>query len=110
VFGQHYFNQLEVSLQSFDEKIIPLLQEENKLNSKYSKVLAAAQIEFDGGVYNLSQMSPFTQSKDRETRHRAQLKISAFFEANEAELDDIYDQLVSVRNQAAKALGYQNFV
>ena len=109
-FGQHYFNQLEVSLQSFDEKIIPLLQEENKLNSKYSKVLAAAQIEFDGGVYNLSQMSPFTQSKDRETRHRAQLKISAFFEANEAELDDIYDQLVSVRNQAAKALGYQNFV
>jgi M3 family oligoendopeptidase len=110
VFGQHYFNQLEVSLQAFDEKIIPLLQEENKLNSKYSKVLAAAQIEFDGGVYNLSQMSPFTQSKDRETRHRAQLKISAFFEANEAELDDIYDQLVSVRNQAAKALGYQNFV
>lgn len=110
VFGQHYFNQLEVSLQSFDEKIIPLLQEENKLNSKYSKVLAAAQIEFDGGVYNLSQMSPFTQSKDRETRHRAQLKISAFFEANEAELDDIYDQLVSVRNQAAKALGYHNFV
>lgn len=110
VFGQHYFNQLEVSLQSFDEKIIPLLQEENKLNSKYSKVVASAQIEFDGGVFNLSQMSPFTQSKDRETRHRAQLKISEFFESKEAELDDIYDQLVSVRNQAAQALGYANFV
>lgn len=110
VFGQHYFNQLEVSLQSFDEKIIPLLQEENKLNSKYSKVVASAQIEFDGGVYNLSQMSPFTQSKDRETRHRAQLKISEFFASKEAELDDIYDQLVSVRNQAAQALGYANFV
>ncbi|MDX9808047.1 MAG: M3 family oligoendopeptidase [Acholeplasma sp.] len=110
VFGQHYFNQLEVSLQSFDEKIIPLLQEENKLNSKYSKVVASAQIEFDGGVYNLSQMSPYTQSKDRETRHRAQLKISEFFESKESELDDIYDQLVSVRNQAAQALGYANFV
>ena len=110
VFGQHYFNQLEVSLQSFDEKLIPLLQEENKLNSKYSKVVASAQIEFDGGVYNLSQMSPFTQSKDRETRHRAQLKISEFFASKEAELDDIYDQLVSVRNQAAQALGYANFV
>ncbi len=110
VFGQHYFNQIEVSLKSFDEKIIPLLQEENKLNSKYSKVVASAQIEFDGGVYNLSQMSPFTQSKDRDTRHRAQLKISAFFASKEAELDDIYDQLVSVRNQAAVALGYDNFV
>lgn len=110
VFGQHYFNQLEVSLQSFDEKLIPLLQEENKLNSKYSKVVASAQIEFDGGVYNLSQMSPFTQSKDRDTRHRAQLKISEFFASKEAELDDIYDQLVSVRNQAAHALGYANFV
>ena len=49
VFGEHYFNQIEVSLKSFDEKIIPLLQEENKLNSKYSKVVASAQIEFDGG-------------------------------------------------------------
>lgn len=110
VFGQHYFNQIEVSLKSFDEKIIPLLQEENKLNSKYSKVLASAQIEFEGGVYNLSQMSPFTQSKDRDTRHRAQLKISEFFASKEVELDDIYDQLVSVRNQAATSLGYANFV
>lgn len=109
-FGAHYFNQIEVSLQSFDEKIIPLLQEENKLNSKYSKVVASAQIEFDGGTYNLSQMSPFTQSKDRDTRHRAQLKISEFFESKEAELDDIYDNLVKVRNEAAKALGYENFV
>ncbi len=109
-FGAHYFNQIEVSLQSFDEKLIPLLQEENKLNSKYSKVVASAQIEFDGGVYNLSQMSPFTQSKDRDIRHRAQLKISEFFESKEAELDDIYDNLVRVRNEAAKTLGYANFV
>lgn len=110
VFGEHYFNQIEVSLKSFDEKIIPLLQEENKLNSKYSKVVASAQIEFDGGIYNLSQMSPFTQSKDRETRHRAQLKISEFFASKEEELDEIYDNLVKVRNEAAKALGYENFV
>lgn len=109
-FGEHYFNQIEVSLQSFDEKIIPLLQEENKLNSKYSKVVASAQIEFDGGTYNLSQMSPFTQSKDRETRHLAQLKISEFFESKEAELDEIYDNLVKVRNEAAQALGYENYV
>lgn len=109
-FGAHYFNQIEVSLQSFDEKLIPLLQEENKLNSKYSKVVASAQIEFDGGVYNLSQMSPFTQSKDRDIRHRAQLKISEFFESKEAELDDIYDNLVRVRDEAAKTLGYANFI
>ncbi|MDY0210491.1 MAG: M3 family oligoendopeptidase [Acholeplasma sp.] len=109
-FGQHYFNQLEVELQSFDEKIIPLMVEENKLSSKYSKLLAAAQIEFNGGTYNLSQMSPFTQSVDRDIRHKAQLAISAFFKSIEGEIDDIYDSLVKVRHEQAVQLGYENYV
>lgn len=110
VFGQHYFDQMDVSLASFDEKIIPFMQEENKLSSKYSKLLAGAQIEFEGGVYNLSQMAPFTQNLDRDMRHRAQLAISSFFESIEDEIDDIYDQLVKVRDQQAKALGYENYI
>ena len=84
--------------------------EENKLASKYSKLLAAAQIEFDGGTYNLSQMSPFAQSKDRDTRKRAQLAVSGFFQSIEQELDETYDKLVKVRDQQAKALGYESYV
>ena len=109
-YGQHFFDQMAVSLESFDEKIIPFMVEENKLASKYSKLLAAAQIEFDGGTYNLSQMSPFAQSKDRDTRKRAQLAVSGFFQSIEQELDETYDKLVKVRDQQAKALGYESYV
>ena len=46
-FGKHYFNLIEVSLKTFDEKIIPLLIEENKLAREYDNLIAAAQIEFE---------------------------------------------------------------
>jgi M3 family oligoendopeptidase len=72
--------------------------------------MASAKIEFDGGIYNLSQMAPFVQSTDRDVRHRAQLAVSNFFESNEAEIDRIYDDMVKVRNEIAVKLGYKNFV
>jgi len=61
-------------------------------------------------VYNLSQMAPFAQSKDRQTRKEASLAVSAFFEEHEATLDRIYDELVQLRTTIAKKLGYENFI
>lgn len=109
-FKEHFFNQIEISLKTFDEKIIPLLIAENKLSRQYSNLIAAAEIEFDGKIYNLSQMTPFAKSIDREVRHRAQLAVSGFFETKETEIDDIYDNLVKIRNEIALVLGYENFI
>ena len=55
-------------------------------------------------------MRPFSQDLKRETRHRAQLVVSDWFETNEAEIDRIYDEMVKVRTKIAKTLGYENFV
>lgn len=109
-FGQHYFDQIEVGLKSFDEKMIPLFVEQNKLSTEYDKLIAGAQIEFDGKTYTLTQMSPFIQHVDRDIRHRAQLKVSAFFEENEKAIDDIYDKLVKVRHEMALIKGYENYI
>ncbi len=109
-FGTYIFDKYEVAKRTFKKEIIPDLQQENKLSTAYSKLLAGAEIEFDGGTYNLSQMSPFTQHKDRDIRHRAQLAVSAWFETEENEIDRIYDEMVKVRHNIAKTLGYDNFV
>jgi M3 family oligoendopeptidase len=109
-FGSLLFKQAELQEKIFSEEIIPDLQNENKLSTKYSKLLASAEIEFQGKIYNLTQMGPFLQSLDRETRHQAQLKTSGFFQENEKELDEIYDEMVAVRHKIAKTLGYDNFV
>src|SRR5690606_36909269 len=58
--GSLLFQQAELAQKVFSPEIIPDLQEENKLSTEYGKLTASAQIGFDGGVYNLSQMRPFT--------------------------------------------------
>lgn len=109
-YGKHFFDQVELSLKVFDPKIVPLLVENNKYNREYSNLIAGAQIEFEGKIYNLSQMSPFMQHLDRNIRRAAQLKVSEFFANNEEKLDEIYDKLVKIRHQMALELGYENFV
>ena len=75
-WGKHLFNMVETQLETFDEKIVPELQEINKLRSEYRGLIASAKIEFRGEVYNLSQLGKFATSCDRETR-KAVAKASA---------------------------------
>lgn len=105
-----FFKEAEFSEKSFREDIIPLLQEENKLSTQYSKLIASAEIPFEGKVYNLSQMKALTNSSDRELRHRAYDARMNFFVEHEADIDSIYDQMVKLRDRIAKELGFRNFV
>lgn len=73
-------------------------------------MIASAQIEFEGKVHNLAQMAPYMQSTDREVRRQAEQKVMGFFKANEEKFDAIYDELVKVRHNMAKKLGFNNFV
>ena len=109
-WGKHLFNMIQNQLDTFDEKIVPDLQEINKLTSEYTKLIASAQIEFRGEVYNLPQLGKFATSSDRETRREASLKRAEFFAQNEEKLGEIYDKLVKARHQMALKLGYENYI
>ena len=109
-YGKFLFDLAENTLKTFSPEIIPDAQEENRLSSKYSKLIASAKIDFDGKELNLSQMVPYTQSKDRNVRIEAAKKVAQFFSENQDEFDDIYDSLVKVRTRMAQKMGYKNFV
>ena len=109
-YGKHLFKQLQVQLEVFDPIIIEDMQKENRLVTKYDKLIASAEIEFDGKILNTSQMSPYLTNKDRDIRKNAEKALWKFFEANNDEIEDIYDELVAVRNSMAKKLGYKNYV
>lgn len=109
-FGSYLFKQLELALKCFDAKIIEDLQKENKLVSKYDKVMAGAKIKFNGQTYNLSQMGKFTTDVDRNVRKKATKAVAKFFEKNHEEIGQIYDDLVHVRDNMAKKLGFKNFI
>lgn len=105
-----FFKIIEQNLQVFSPEIIPLLQEENKLSTEYSKLLASAEIEFQGEIYNLTGLGKFAQSTDREIRQEVSRLTADFFQENLEDLDRIYDEMVKLRDQMAKKLGFKDFV
>lgn len=109
-WGKHLFNFAEVELKTFSPEVIEDLVKENKLVSEYDKLVASAKIMFEGEERNLSQMQPFMQSMDRDIRKRAYEAYISFFNENEDKFDEIYDNLVKVRDGIAKKLGFKNFV
>jgi M3 family oligoendopeptidase len=107
--GPFLFKKLDLSSKTFDQKILSDLQEENKLTTAYDSIMASAQIEFDGGTYNLSQMGKFAVSKDRDVRKRASKQVELWMADKEKELADIYSQLVTLRSGMAIKLGFKSF-
>ncbi|KOR90140.1 M3 family oligoendopeptidase [Paenibacillus solani] len=109
-WGRQLFQLAELSLKTFSPEIIEDLQQENKLTTEYSKLIASAKILFEGEERTLPQLAPFQQSTDRNMRKRATEASSGFMAENEANFDRIYDDLVKVRTKMAKKLGFNNYV
>ncbi len=104
-FGEHVFNKLSVSLKTFSPAIIGSMQEENRLSMEYEKLLASAQIPFEGGVYTLSQLTPFKNDPDDDRRLRAWQAEGRWYKEHQDELDRYYDQLVKLRDGMGRTLG-----
>lgn len=109
-YGRQFYSIMECNVNSFSDSIINLLQEENKLMSKYTELLASAKIKFDNKICNLSDMAQYIASLDRNIRIDAIKAHTEFFEKNEKEFDEIFDKLVKIRHQIALKLGFKNFV
>lgn len=108
--GKVAFKNMELTMRTVDEKILPLMQEESKLTTEYNDLLASAKISFDGKECNLSLMSPYLHSSDRSVRKSAWEKYTEFFVENRDQFDEIYDKLVKNRTEQGKKMGYDNYL
>lgn len=108
-YGRLLFTNLEIELKTFSPDIISDIQRENALVTEYDKLLASAQIEFDGGVYTLSQLGPFKSDCDDGKRKRAWQAEGGFYSSVRDKLDEIFDELVHVRDAMAKKMGYPDY-
>ena len=109
-YGRLMFLDLEIALKTFAPSIVAEMQEENALVIEYNNLIASAQIPFEGGVYTLSQLTPFKQDPDDARRRAAWEAEGGFYTEKGAELDALYDQLVKVRNAQARKMGYENYI
>ncbi|MEE3432648.1 MAG: M3 family oligoendopeptidase [Lachnospiraceae bacterium] len=107
--GPVAFKNIELAMKSVDEKILPLMQEENELTTRYNNLLASCKIPFHGEECNLSLLSPYLHHRDRQVRKEAWEAYTSFFMEHEEELDWIYDRLVKNRTEQGRKMGHQNF-
>lgn len=109
IAGAHALRLWETDVTTFDPAIKPDLEEEARLGARYTELLASAKLHFAGQTLNLAGIGPHLEDPDRQTRYQAETVRWGFFEANAAELDDLYDQLVRLRHGMARKLGLPTF-
>lgn len=108
-YGEIMFLNAELELKTFSPEIIPELQEENDLTQEYEKLLASAQVPFEGKHYTLSQMTPFKSDPDDARRLAAWKAEGQWYKDHQPELDRLYDRLVQLRDTMGKKLGYEGY-
>ena len=108
-YGKIAFVNAEISAKTFSPELIEDIQKENALKTRYSKLIASAQIPFRGGVYTLSQLSPWKGNPDDAIRLEAWKAEGQWYTDHGAELDEIYDELVKLRTSMGKKLGYEGY-
>lgn len=109
-YGPEYLRIEKRNVDKFREELIPYMQKDAKLTMQYQKLMATAKIEFDGKTLNLYGIQKYFEHPDRSVRKAAFQAYSDFYHSNEAEMEGIFDQLVKVRNEMGRALGFKNFI
>lgn len=109
-YGSILLDKMELAVSAASDEVLELMQQENALSSRYQKIKAGAQVEFDGKTLTLPGLDPYKQSLDRAVRRAAFEAEGGFYDRNREELDDIYTKMIANRNEQARRLGYESYV
>ncbi len=106
---QVFDRDTQVQVELFREENVPLETEEAKLSQQYQKLSGSLTVQFRGEEKTLIQMGRYLEEPDRPLRQEA-WELVANRRLQEAEkFEDIFDQLVKLREQIAKNAGFANY-
>ncbi len=83
---------------------------EQQLIAKYQQLKAGITYEFNGQTLSEAQLNKFNEHTDREIRRQAKKVYYKTLLEHKEEFASILDELVLVRNQIAKANGFENYL
>lgn len=108
-FPPVFFKNIELDMQSSDERIITLEVEVSKKVTEYTKINSNILVDFNGEKLPPSGMSKYATNPDRELRKGAFLALGAAYMEHAEDFDRIYDDMVKLRTQMGRTLGYEGF-
>ena len=108
-YGKVPFLNAELQNRTFKPELVEDLQKESELVGRYTKLIASAQIPFEGQMRTISQMEPWKLSTDDEIRRAAWRAEGKWYADQGKELDAIYDELVQLRDGMGRKLGHDGY-
>lgn len=101
--------EMEKDVEIFREKNIPLQTELSSLSQKYGSISGAMSVEIEGKEYTLQQAAVKLQSTDRALREEVYKKIQNRRLEDKEKLDDLFNQLIKLRDEVAKNADFSNY-
>jgi oligoendopeptidase F len=98
-------NQLAI----FREANVPLVGDEERLNTQYNKITGGMTVEWEGKEIPLPRLQPYLLDPDRAVRERAWRLGTRPYIAQHDALADIFDRQYALRQQMAKNAGFANY-
>lgn len=105
----NFFKIIEYQSKTTSDSITDLIKAENDLKMQYRN-LNKTKIMFDGEEKTISAISGLFSNKDRNIRKKAHDAVNDFYYSKQNEYDNILFELITIRNQIAKKLGFNNYV
>ena len=99
----------QVHVDLFRPENVALETEEAKLGQQYQKLVGSLTVSFRGAEKTLIQMARYLEEPDRATRKEAWELVANRRLQEHERFEELFDQLLSVRQQIANNAGFANY-
>ena len=98
-------NEIEL----FREENVELSVKEQELISRYGEITSKMTVMLDGKEKTIQQLAAYFENQDRNIREKAwRLMYGRYFQDQKI-LDDLFDEMKTIRVQKAKNAGFENY-
>jgi oligoendopeptidase F len=104
-----YLRSVNKKIEIFHEENIPLFTTMEQKQQEYGAISAKMSIEVNGEKLTMQKATQLLKSTDRVKREDVYNKINTRRLQDEKALDDLFDELIALRQQIAKNAGFDNY-
>ena len=104
-----YLRSVNKKIEIFHEENIPLFTTMEQKQQEYGAISAKMSIEVNGEKLTMQKAAQLLKSTDRVKREDVYNKINTRRLQDEKALDDLFDELIALRQQIAKNAGFDNY-
>ena len=104
-----YLRGVKKSIEIFREENIPLFTEMQAKQQEYGAISAKMTIEYEGKKLTMQQASQLLKDTNRKNREKIFTKINNRRLKDSERLDELFDELINIRQRIAKNAGFANY-